>query len=431
MKYQQEITLELNSNTAYITVGAKQGDSYTREILVHITADGVPWVIPSGTVASYRIRKPDGTAVWNSAHIENNNVLFTLSGDTLAVAGRAYADIVFYKNANKSEILSTVSFIIIIMSSPNISKEVISSNEFGYISQVVSDAEVIIDESESWAVGTRKGVPVLGDKFVSEITTGSGFTYTINESDFREYVGISPGQTIVWTLTYISNLDGWILSSDNYPAEQVRADEIGLIINGIPSPGSVITVTISDSALQWQNNAKYWSDTAKNSRDSIENLEAEVVETLNYTEPASVNRLIENDITVISQPSGYNITINNEDIFINAINNKIDNYIFYYQNSNWFLDGNKINLNDYSITGISQNPIDGDIFIINYNTHVKLGFSIPRGYTGDTNFMTLAIDPATGILYMYRPANLVDKINFSIDEDNGFLQVEMETEDEV
>ena len=72
MIYQQEITLELNSNTAYTTVGAKQGDAYTREIAVHITADGIPWTIPNGVVASYRIRKPDGTAVWNEAIIKDN-----------------------------------------------------------------------------------------------------------------------------------------------------------------------------------------------------------------------------------------------------------------------------------------------------------------------------------------------------------------------
>ena len=42
--------------------------------------------------------------------------------------------------------------------------------------------------------------------------------------------------------------------------------------------------------------------------------------------------------------------------------------------------------------------------------------------------MTLAINPEDGLLYMYRPANLVDKIDFSISEDTGFLQVTMETE---
>ena len=42
--------------------------------------------------------------------------------------------------------------------------------------------------------------------------------------------------------------------------------------------------------------------------------------------------------------------------------------------------------------------------------------------------MTLAINPEDGLLYMYRPVKLVDKIDFSISEETGFLQVTMETE---
>ena len=427
MIYQQEITLELNSNTAYTTVGAKQGDAYTREIVVHITADGIPWTIPNGVVASYRIRKPDGTAVWNEAIIKDNTVIVTLSEEALSVAGRAYADIVLYTNSGKAQILSTVSFIIIIMSSPNISKAVASSNEFGYIQQVVDDANAVISESEAWATGTRKGVPVLAGNFMSEITSGGGFTYTIDKDIFRQYVGIFPGETNVWTLTYISALAGWELQRENYQPQRVTPNNIGLTINGIPDTNSTITVTISDGDIQWHNNAKYWSDTAKISRDAIENLDAVVEETLNCDEEAEVNRDIVKVVTLISQPNNYSIIIN-KNTFYNAVNEKIRDYVFYYNGTNWILDGDKITLDTYGITNVPTSPILGDSIIINYNTHSQLKFKIPRGYTGDVNFMTLAINPEDGLLYMYPPVNLVDKIGFSISEETGFLQVTMETE---
>lgn len=427
MIYQQEITLELNSNTAYTTVGAKQGDTYTREIAVHITADGIPWTIPNGVVASYRIRKPDGTAVWNEAIIKDNAVIVTLSEEALSVAGRAYADIVLYTNSGKAQVLSTVSFIIIIMSSPNISKAVASSNEFGYIQQVVDDANAVISESEAWATGTRKGVPVLAGNFISEITSGGGFTYTIDKDIFRQYVGIFPGETNVWTLTYISALAGWELQRENYQPQRVTPNNIGLVVYDTPDINSTITVTISDEDIQWHNNAKYWSDTAKISRDAIENLDAVVEETLNCDEEAEVNRDIVKVVTLISQPNNYSIIIN-KDTFYNAVNEKIRDYVFYYNGINWTLDGDKITLETYGITNVPINPVLGDSIIINYNTHSQLKFKIPRGYTGDVNFMTLAINPEDGLLYMYRPANLVDKIDFSISEDTGFLQVTMETE---
>ena len=427
MIYQQEITLELNSNTAYTTVGAKQGDAYTREIIVHITADGIPWTIPDGVVASYRVRKPDGTAVWNEAIIKDNSVIVTLSEETLAVAGRAYADIVLYTNNGRAETLSTVSFIIIIMSSPNISKSVASSNEFGYIQQVVDDANVVLSESEAWAVGTKKGSPVLAGNFVSEITSGGGFTYTIDKDIFRQYVGVFPGETNVWTLTFISSLAGWKLQRENYQPQRVTASNVGLVINGIPDIDSTITITVSDGDIQWRNNAKYWSDTAKISRDAIENLDVVVEETLNCNEEAEVNRDIVKVVTLISEPSSYSIIIN-ENIFRNAINEKIGDYVFYYNGTNWTLDGDEIILNNYGISNIPANPDLGDSIVINYNTYSQLKFKIPRGYTGDVNFMTLAINPEDGLLYMYRPVNLVDKIDFSISEETGFLQVTMETE---
>ena len=437
MTYQQEITLELNSNTAYTTVGAKQGDAYTREIIVHITADGIPWQIPSGVVASYRVRKPDGMAVWNEAIIRDNTVVVTLSEETLSVAGRAYADIILYTNSGRAEILSTVSFIIIIMSSPNISEAVASSNEFGYIQQVVDDANAIISESESWAIGTRSGVPVLGDSFTSEITTGGGFTYSIDKDVFRSYVGLYPGETIAWYLTYISSLVGWIISRENYQAQNVTPEEVGLtILSGIPNVNSVITVTVSDADKQWHNNSKYWSTAAQTAEESINNSDAKVIATLDYDQEAEVEKVIVDDAYVLSQPSGYDVSFDQDD-FIEAVGGIVGEYSFYYTNTTqgmrWTLDGQVVYLVDYGITNVPANPTENDTIVIHYSQHGRFNFSIPRGYTGDTNFMTLAINPDDGYLYMYRPSNLVDRISFEIindfgEEDDGYLQVILQTE---
>ena len=161
MEFLQEITLELNSNTAYTTIGAKQGDSGSRVIKVHITQNGEPWTIPSSVSASYRVRKPDGYAVWNSATVPypnpENVIYITLSEQALAIAGRAYADIVFTEGSGDNlSILSTVSFIIIIMASPDITKNVISSNEFSQILELTADADAVLDEAEAWAAGTKK-----------------------------------------------------------------------------------------------------------------------------------------------------------------------------------------------------------------------------------------------------------------------------------
>jgi len=46
-----------------------------------------------------------------------------------------------------STILSTVSFIVVIMASPQVAQEAVSSNEFGYLQAVVNDATHTIYEA--------------------------------------------------------------------------------------------------------------------------------------------------------------------------------------------------------------------------------------------------------------------------------------------
>ena len=178
MEFISDIILEVNSNTAYTVVGAKQGDNDTRIVRAHLVQNGSPYAIESGAKATFRFRKPDGKAVINDAVIENNAqgiVTIGLTTQALAVAGRGYADIVLTKNR---EILSTVSFIIVIMSAPQVLSEIVSSNEFGYIEDIVSSARDTIYESEAWAKGTRAGIAV---------TSESNFDYDYGVGFSTEY----------------------------------------------------------------------------------------------------------------------------------------------------------------------------------------------------------------------------------------------------
>ena len=70
MKYTQDLILDLNANTAYTTIGAKQGDSNSRIIRVFITENGESYTIPVNSTAYFRLRKPDGKAVLNEAVID-------------------------------------------------------------------------------------------------------------------------------------------------------------------------------------------------------------------------------------------------------------------------------------------------------------------------------------------------------------------------
>lgn len=86
------------------------------------------------------MRKPDGHGIVNPAsvrleQISNENVnseegyvIVQLTGQTLAAAGRGYADLVEYDG--NGSILSSIPFIINIMSSPNLGENITSNDEF-------------------------------------------------------------------------------------------------------------------------------------------------------------------------------------------------------------------------------------------------------------------------------------------------------------
>ena len=74
------------------------------------------------------------------------------------------------------------------MAAPNIVENIASSNEFARILDLTDNADVILNEAEAWALGTKKGVPVVEGNF-SYAVQGGNFICEIDEDAFREAVG--------------------------------------------------------------------------------------------------------------------------------------------------------------------------------------------------------------------------------------------------
>ena len=381
MEYVQDITLDLNANTAYTTVGAKQGDNDTRQIYVHITENGADYNLNEHGVntAYFRFRKPDGKAVINSAtvHSEENYISFVLTAQTLAAAGRGYADITLQ---NGSQILSTVSFILIIMASPQVADQVTSSNEFGYLNAVVSDATNVIFEAEAWAAGTRGGVPVYDQNQLSLDRNPQTFTVTWHVSTgpndksgqekFMDQVKSKPGTQRLYTFTCLNEPENpaerqWSIQVEMINGNVKTTDNLGIILNnsldayGIELsntdaivPGNTIIVDLREKDLAYENNAYYYAQQAKADKDAIVDLTVSA-ETIENNIPAEVEKTIIDD-------------------------------------------------------------------------HMNFNFKIPKGDTGDVYFMTFDVD-SNGYLIMTKPDNMSPQVDFQINEEDGNLYVQINT----
>lgn len=425
MIYSQDITLDLNTKTSYYVLGAKQGDANSRIIRIFITEDGNKYIIPARTVAYFRLRKPDGKVILNEATIDyvTNTVSVLLTGQALAASGRGYADVTLY--GSQQEVLSTVSFVLLIMSAPNVVGEAVSSNEFGYLQTVVDNANATINESEAWAVGTRSGIPVTANNFEYQIL-GSAFTCEIDENTFKEKVGTYPGATNIYKFTY--NGIGWLYTdpTGSETTEPVNLNDFGITVSGLYYTTNSITVTVTDADLQYENNAKYWAESTINAKDSIDNLDISAT-LLPSTGEASVDKSVVDDVDVTYSSTSLGTVSVNSQVFLSQISD-IGNYTFSYNGSNWQYNEQNISLNTYGIsfTGIAVN---GNYITISHNQHKHFNFNIPRGLTGDVNFMTFEIDPSTGMLYMYKPSDLTD-VSFEIistGENRGCLGVRIDT----
>lgn len=416
MEYTQEMTLDVNSNTAYTVVGAKQGDSSSRIIVIHITKNGIPYEIEPNTTAYFRFKKPDGKAILNEAYINynDNTVSVILTSQTLAAYGRGYADVVLY--GTNQEILSTVSFVLLIMAAPNITEAAVSSDEFGYLQAIVDSANATIYESEAWAVGTRSGIPVVGDQFAYRIIGSNTFTCTIVEDIFREKVGIDPGGTnqyivkceaVTQDLHYTWSIDG----TNGLHDPNIDLAEYGITIEGVANVSNTIQVDVTDPDLQYQNNAKYWAHETVNAKDSIDNLDISATMLPPEAEPYVEKTQIE-DVNVTRSSTTLGTVTVDKNTFIAAVGN-YGTYDFKFNGTAWVIDGAAVSLDTYGIS-FTGTAIDGNSIEVVYSYHKHFDFNIPRGLTGDVNFMTFEIKPEDGYLYMYRPDHGTEGVSFAI-----------------
>lgn len=171
VNYVQDLILDLNANNAYTTVSAKQFDN-ARYLRIFLTKNNIAYNVDPSHNFYFRMRKPDGHAIINPAMVqfdsigpdnivtdENSSCIYVqLTEQCLATAGRGYADIVEYDATGA--IVSSIPFILNIMSAPNVGNDLTSSSEFEQLTELVARSQEVIEDAEAWGAGTRHNEPI-------------------------------------------------------------------------------------------------------------------------------------------------------------------------------------------------------------------------------------------------------------------------------
>lgn len=147
-EYTQEIILDVDPNSAYPVINAKQNDVDSRVLVVQLIKNNEKYSIPRGNVVWLRYCKPDKHTGEIQGEVNSNGtVSITLTKQCLAVAGRVYADLVEFDGVNTTgKVISTASFIINVQASPNSmsNPDTFSSDEFLALKQFVDRGLEII-----------------------------------------------------------------------------------------------------------------------------------------------------------------------------------------------------------------------------------------------------------------------------------------------
>lgn len=139
MDYTRNIVLDVNAISASTVVRAKQGDNSTRFINITLTEDQQRVTPDSDATAQFRLEKPDRHAILDSAVINSDGTITVeLTSQCTAVVGRAKADICIMKDG---KCLSTATFFLEVLASPDIADRALSSDSFGLLDEAIARSQ--------------------------------------------------------------------------------------------------------------------------------------------------------------------------------------------------------------------------------------------------------------------------------------------------
>ena len=150
MIYTQHLTLDIYTQQQFQYINAVQFDNNARQLVITLTANGQRIEIPATASAVFRCLKQDGTSVINPATIdaEAGTVTCELTSQSLACAGRTRADISIIDGV---DIVSTLTFFIMVEAAPVSGEQIASTDEFLFIIEAADEVEKFATAAEASA----------------------------------------------------------------------------------------------------------------------------------------------------------------------------------------------------------------------------------------------------------------------------------------
>lgn len=156
----QRITVEVDGETPFEYIIAKQGEANSRIVEVELMEKSVAYMIPEGVKAMVKYRKPDGKKVLNDCTYSGNIVTVTYTEQMLAAYGTGKGEIMLVKG---TEIIKSATFYTKIVETVYKENGLISDNEFTSLAGTLIEVNQTLEKIDNAVTGAETALYEAGE----------------------------------------------------------------------------------------------------------------------------------------------------------------------------------------------------------------------------------------------------------------------------
>lgn len=151
-------TLDIYATASKVSLGVKKGET-GRRLRIHLTEAGYPYHIPDNCYAVFAATKPDGKKIFNDCVIDDCEIIYDMTEQTVAAAGLMVCAINLYGVEN--DLLISASFSIIVYCPPVDQGDLESTSEYKALAALIAEAEALKEGMEEGGGPGGYYVPVV------------------------------------------------------------------------------------------------------------------------------------------------------------------------------------------------------------------------------------------------------------------------------
>lgn len=136
----------MNTRSFVTSLSVRRGDT-ARRICISLAENGMPYTIARGCYAIFEGKKPDESILFNDCVISGNTIIYDITEQTTAVAGRISCAIRLY--GADGRLITSPPFDIVVRDTLIEDEKVESSDEFSALTALVSEVQALKDGSAS------------------------------------------------------------------------------------------------------------------------------------------------------------------------------------------------------------------------------------------------------------------------------------------